>query len=156
MITMEQSNEIIKYRAAAYSYDAISSALNISKPTVMHVCKMRENDILNARKIAWENNQKQTEDYVSKRRKIYQSLLEDACNILQKRNLSDMSNKELIQTIRILEQNLASVETITSPQSRHQKATYADIPDEVLEEMIMALQTDYAYKKPEDYPLNED
>ena len=153
---MEQSNEIIKYRAAAHSYDAISSALNISKPTVMHVCKMRENDILNARKIAWENNQKQTEDYVSKRRKIYQSLLEDACNILQKRNLSDMSNKELIQTIRILEQNLASVETITSPQSRHQKATYADIPDEVLEEMIMALQTDYAYKKPEDYPLNED
>lgn len=155
MITVEQSNEIIKYRAAAYSYDAISNALNISKPTVMRICKEREKDILDARKIAWESGQKRAENYVDKRREIYQALLENACDVLRERNLSEMSNKELIQVIRVLEQNLASIEMTTAPNSRSQKTSYADIPDEVLGEMVMALQADYAYQKPEKYPLNE-
>lgn len=156
MITVEQSNEIIKYRAAAYSYDAISNALNISKPTVMRICKERENDILDARKIAWENGQKRAENYVDKRREIYQALLENACDVLRKRNLSEMSNKELIQVIRVLEQNLASIEITTAPHSRRQNTSYADISDEVLGEMVMTLQADYAYQNPEKYPLNEE
>lgn len=68
IITLEQSNEIIKHRAAAASYDDIAELTDISKPAVIKVCKERESDILRARKIAWENSQEEIRDFIEERR----------------------------------------------------------------------------------------
>ena len=153
MITLEQSNEIIKHRAAAASYDDIAELTGVSKPTVIKVCKERENDILEARKIAWANCQEGIRDFIEERRQTYQYLLKEACNTICERDVSKMTNKELLSLIRTLEQNLLGIEMTTKVRAKN-KRPLQELTDEQLEEMLMMERASWAYQFPNKYPLN--
>lgn len=154
MITLEQSNAIIKHRAAAASYDDIAKITGISKPTVIKVCKEREADILEARKIAWEHTKIDVVDFVSERRELYENLLKNACDIIVKRDISTMSNKEIFSLMRTLEQNLAAVAISNKDNSKSNKNPYSELTDEQLEMIIMEERASWAYQHPDKYPLN--
>lgn len=155
MITLEQSNMIVKHRAAAASYDTIAQITGISKPTVMKVCYEREKDIIEARKIAWESNRDVIVDFTNKRREMYQGLLKEACDELVNRNLSEMSMRDLLLLIRTTEQNLASLESSGKDYvETHKKDVSKFLTEEQLDEFIMEGRADWAYQHPEKYPIN--
>lgn len=155
MITLEQSNEIIKHRAAAASYDDIAELTGISKPTVIKVCKERENDILEVRKMAWANCQERIRGFIEERRQTYQDLLKEACSTICKRDVSKMTNKELLSLIRTLEQNLLGIEVTNKVRAKN-KRPLQELTDEQLEEMLMMERASWAYQFPNKYPLNID
>lgn len=153
MITLEQSNEIIKHRAAAASYDDIAELTGISKPTIIKVCKERENDILEARKIAWDNCQEEIRDFIEERRQTYQDLLKTACETIHKRDVSEMTNKELLSLIRTLEQNLLGIEMANKTQAKNRRPVH-ELTDEELENILMMERASWSYQYPDKYPLN--
>jgi len=154
MITLEESNAIIKHRAAAASYDTISEMTGISKPTVIKVCHEREADIIEARKIAWESSRDDIASFTKKRREMYQNLLKDACNELGKRSVSDMSTRDLISLLRTTEQNLVSLESSNRDYADTHKDLSTYFTKEQLDEFIMEGRASWAYQHPEKYPIN--
>ena len=121
---------------------------------MIKVCRERESDILEARKIAWEYTKTDVVDSISESRELYEKLLKNTCDIIAERDILTMSNKEIFALIRTLEQNLAAVAILNKDNAKANKNPYSELTNEQLEMIIMEERASWAYQHPDKYPLN--
>lgn len=105
-LNKEQKDKFIELRAKGFSFDSITKELKISKPTLIKLNKEFEKEIAN---LTYLNFQNLLEQYQLTRQKRFENLLSilDKVNLeLNKRELKDLSFKELYNIKTQLETKL--------------------------------------------------
>ena len=103
MIGVEDSSKIIELRSTGLSFDNIAAITKISKPTVMKLCRDRQQEIIKQR----NDRNADTFESIEQRKIIYQTVLERASAELLSRKLEDMSSRELIGILSSMEKALS-------------------------------------------------
>lgn len=107
MIDLLTSNEIVKHRALGFSFDEITKLTSVSKPTVMKICEIRNNDINEAKHLILSGFRVYMAEAVAKRKMLYNTILEKAGAELLSRDMCEMKPEELASLISKLERSSA-------------------------------------------------
>lgn len=110
MIDTRTTNEIIKQRTLGLSFDDIVMVTSVSKPTVIKVCNDNIDAIAEAKRIASSIAKADIASAISKRRLQYSKLVDKGLWELAQRDLSAMSNGELLKVIQGAERSLTLLE----------------------------------------------
>lgn len=116
MISLELSNEIVALRAGACSFDDIIKVTGVSKPTVIKICHERQKDIEDIKQKSWELERDTSGvDVISKHKNITNTLLSRAYGELLKRDMEQMTTRELVAIVQSLQKGLVNMETVLKP-----------------------------------------
>jgi transposase len=96
MKTSEQKNKFIDLRAKGYSYDKISNEIDVSKPTLINWGQDFKREITNLKAIEQEHLQEKYLISKKKQIEIFGKMLKKINKELDKRDLSDMETKDLL------------------------------------------------------------
>ncbi len=110
MTDLATQSEVVRLRGLGYSFDSIAATLEVSKPTVMKVCKgyATEIDKLQAEQIT-ATLQDATEGVVA-RSKLYQDIIRRLYSELATRDLASVSTDRLMAMLEKAERSLAAIE----------------------------------------------
>lgn len=110
MTDLATQSEVVRLRGLGYSFDSIAATLEVSKPTVMKVCKgyATEIDTLQAEQIT-STLQDATEG-IQARSRLYTDLIKRLYSELATRNLTIVSTDRLMAMLERAERSLAAIE----------------------------------------------
>lgn len=110
MTDLTTQNEIVRLRGLGYSFDSITATLEVSKPTVMKICKnyAAEIDSLQAEQIAI--TLRDATESVEIRSRLYRDLIKRLYSELATRDLTSVSTDRLMVMLEKAERSLAAIE----------------------------------------------
>ncbi len=116
MVSLELSNEVVALRAGACSFDDIAKTTGVSKPTIIKICNERQKDIENTKQKSWELERDTSGvDVITKHKNITNMLLSRAYSELMKRDMEQMTTRELVAIVQSLQKGLVNMETVLKP-----------------------------------------
>lgn len=138
MTSLDTQNEVVRLRGLGYSFDSIAATLDVSKPTVMKVCKGYATEIntLQAEQIT-ATLQDATEGVVA-RSKLYQDIIRRLYSELATRDLTIVSTDRLMAMLEKAERSLAAIELRNNAVGL---TDYSYLSDEDLEKIARASNT---------------
>ncbi len=110
MTDLTTQSEVVRLRGLGYSFDSIAATLELSKPTVMKVCKgyATEIDTLQTEQIT--STLQDANEGVQARSRLYTDLIKRLYSELATRNLSIVSTDRLMAMLERAERSLAAIE----------------------------------------------
>lgn len=116
MVSIELSNEIVALKAGACSFDDIVKSTGVSKPTIIKICHERQKDIEDIKQKSWELERENGGiDVITKHKNITNTLLSRAYSELLKRDMEQMTTRELVAIVQSLQKGLVNMETVLKP-----------------------------------------
>lgn len=110
MTSLDTQNEVVRLRGLGYSFDSIAANLEVSKPTIMKICKdyTIEIDGLQAEQIAI--TLRDATESAETRSRLYRDLIKRLYSELATRDLTSVSTERLMAMLEKAERSLAAIE----------------------------------------------
>lgn len=133
MISLDTKSEIIRLRGLDYSFDAIATKVDVSKPKVMDICSEFDGEIT-AVKQGYIEATVEDQTYATEQRShLYRQLVGKLYAEISSRDISQVSTEKLFTMLERTERSLSAIEQRTMPKDND---PFADMSDEDLAKIL--------------------
>lgn len=110
MTSLDTQNEVVRLRGLGYSFDSIATKIEVSKPTIMKICKAYtvEIDSLQVEQIT--STLRDATDSAETRSRLYRDVIKRLYTELSTRDLASVSTDRLMAMLEKAERSLAAIE----------------------------------------------
>lgn len=129
MVTLDKQEEVIRLRAMGYSFDSIAANLEVSKPTIMKICKDYTVEIDNLQAEQISSTLRDATDSIEARSKLYRDLIKRLYDELAGRDLTAVSTYSLMAMLERAERSLSAIEMRNNAVGLND---FSDLSDEEL------------------------